>query len=263
MTTLGQAAVAVLDTADPGAKAHLSRATARAWRAGRLAWRLDTSPPDRPARPDAPILLPVNAMPKRGKAGSERARIALLHALAHIEFNAIDLAWDMVARFGDGMPRAFCDDWVEVAADEALHFMWLAARLAMLGAPYGALPAHDGLWEAARTTAHDLVARLCIVPLVLEARGLDVTPGTIERLDAAGDRLSAHMLQRIYQDEIRHVAAGARWLKARCESANVTAASVFQQCVRTYFKGELKPPFNDLARNAAGFSSDFYQLLAS
>lgn len=263
LASLGQAACAVLTTADPETKARLSRRTARNWAEGRLTWQLDVSPPDRPAHPDQPILLPPNAMPKRGKAGSVRARIALLHALAHIEFNAIDLAWDLVARFGRTCPRAFADDWVRIAAEESLHFLWLSARLRMLGSAYGALPAHDGLWESAQATAGDLIARLSIVPLVLEARGLDVTPQTAQRLRAAGDPISADMLERIYQDEIGHVGAGMRWLTWACESVNVTVDSAFEAAVRVYFKGKIRPPFNVEARNLAGFSENLYLKLAS
>lgn len=179
--TIGAAAVEVLLTADPAEKARLSRHNAARWCAGELAAVYDAAMPDRPARPPHPELLPPSRMPKRGRAGSERSRIALLHALAHIEFNAIDLAWDAAGRFGGAMPRAFTDDWVAVADDEARHFGLLADRLSELGAGYGDLPAHDGLWEAAMATADDLLARLAVVPQVLEARGLDVTPATESR----------------------------------------------------------------------------------
>jgi len=263
IATLGQAACAVLATPAPTDKARLSRRLARAWAEGRLTWRLDVAPPDRPAHPPEPALLPPRAMPERGKAGSPRARIALIHALAHIEFTAIDLAWDLVARFGAGCPRAFADDWVRIAAEESLHFLWLSARLEMLGSRYGALPAHDGLWESAQATAGDLIARLSVVPLVLEARGLDVTPQTAERLRTAGDAISAGMLERIYRDEIGHVGAGVRWLHWACESANMTVDSAFERSVRLYFKGQIKPPFNVEARNLAGFSENLYQGLAS
>jgi uncharacterized ferritin-like protein (DUF455 family) len=137
-------------------------------------------------------------MPPRRKGGSERGRIAMLHALAHIEFVAIDLAVDLVGRFGSAFPRGFVDDWLGVAADEAMHFALLDRRLRALGSHYGALPAHAGLWEAAEATADDALARLAIVPMVLEARGLDVTPAMVERFRAAGDGASAQILSRIY-----------------------------------------------------------------
>ena len=155
-------------------------------------------------------------MPKRGKGGSERGRVAMLHALAHIEFAAIDLAFDLAGRFGADFPPAFTSDWLGVGADEAMHFALLDRRLRALGSYYGAMPAHDGLWEAAEATAGDVMARLAVVPMVLEARGLDVTPATIERFSAAGDERSAAILARIYRDEIRHVAAGCRWFKTAC-----------------------------------------------
>jgi len=260
--TLGQAAVDVLTTADAAAKARRTQCHAAAWRAGRLDWSFDALPPDRPARPLHPELLPPNRMPKRGKAGSLAARVALLHALAHIELNAIDLAWDLLARFGAEMPRPFADDWVRVADEEALHFLLLEQRLHDLGSHYGALPAHDGLWEAAQVTAHDLLARLAVVPQVLEARGLDVTPQTIERLERAEDTESAAILGRIYRDEIGHVAAGNRWFRHLCDRRGEPPAAAFHAAVKRYFRGDLKPPFNDPARLEAGLSPDFYEPLA-
>ena len=183
--TLAAGAVAVLAAAEPAAKVALSREVAEAWRGGDLMIG-NADPPPRPARPPRPLLRSPRDMPKRRNFGSPAGRIALLHALAHIELNAIDLAWDLIARFGvrgsaTGWPRAFFDDWVAVAAEEAEHFSLLSDRLAALGSVYGDLPAHDGLWEAAAATAHDLLARLAVVPLVLEARGLDVTPGDDRR----------------------------------------------------------------------------------
>ena len=203
-------------------------------------------------------------MPKRRNFGSTAGRIALLHALAHIELNAIDLAWDILARFGEtGLPRGFCDDWVGVAAEEAEHFALLAGRLMALGAAYGDLPAHDGLWEAAAATAHDLLARLAVVPLVLEARGLDVTPEMILRLERAGDAASAAVLRRIYQDEIGHVAVGLRWFEWLCRRRGLDPAAAFHDRVRRYFTGALKPPFNRAARDAAGFPAEYYEPLAA
>jgi uncharacterized ferritin-like protein (DUF455 family) len=262
MTSIAQACRALLLTADPRAKVKQARAVARAWQTGRLAHRFDVAMPDRPARPDRPELLPPAKMPRRRKAGSERSRIAMLHALAHIEFGAIDLAFDMAGRFGGAFPPAFVDDWISVGADEAMHFALLDRRLKTLGACYGALPAHDGLWQAAEATAHDALARLAIVPMVLEARGLDVTPSMVASFERAGDPRSAAILGRIYRDEIRHVAAGTRWFTAACESRGFERVGYWHALVERYFHGVVKPPFNDSARDQAGLSREFYEGVA-
>ena len=210
------------------------------------------------------MLLPPREMPKRRAGGERASRVALLHAIAHIELNAIDLAWDLIARFAAAeLPHAFFDDWVAVADEEAAHHALLSERLAELGAAYGDLPAHDGLWEAAAATACDLLARLAVVPLVLEARGLDVTPAMIARLERAGDEASASVLRRIYRDEIEHVAAGRRWFDWACARRGLPAVGTYQELVRRHFKGVLKPPFNDAARGAAGFHAAFYAPLAA
>jgi uncharacterized ferritin-like protein (DUF455 family) len=221
-------------------------------------------PPLRPARPERPPLLPPKLMPRRRNFGSPAGRIALLHAVAHIELNAIDLGWDIVARFrGEALPRQFFTDWAGVAADEARHFGWLSVRLAELGRHYGELPAHDGLWEAAAVTSDDLLARLAVVPLVLEARGLDVTPQIAVRLERAGDWQSAKLLRHILADEIGHVAVGVRWFERICRARGVDAETSFRDAVRRCFKGDLKPPFNREARSAAGFPPDYYEPLAA
>lgn len=185
----------------------------------------------------------------------------MLHAIAHIELNAIDLAWDLIVRCaGLELPRAFFDDWVAVAHDEARHFQALSARLQDLGASYGDLPAHDGLWEAAERTAADPLARLAVVPLVLEARGLDVTPPMIDRLERAGDSRSASILGMIYREEITHVAAGMRWFRYLCQSSDSDPRRTWRELVAHYFAGELKPPFNTDARDKADFPADFYKV---
>jgi uncharacterized ferritin-like protein (DUF455 family) len=259
---VGAACLTVLQTSDPIAKIKAARAAARDWRIGRLDWAFDVPMPAQPARPARPELLPPNRMPRRGKGGSEANRIALLHSIAHIEFVAIDLAFDLIGRFGAQFPRSFVDEWMSVGADEAMHFAILDRRLRRLGSHYGALPAHDGLWEAAETTAHDALARLAIVPMVLEARGLDITPQTITRIEAAGDHASARLLHRILRDEVRHVAAGVRWFRFGCDSRNDSPAETWQKLVSTYFRGTLKPPFNDSARSAAGLTPEFYMAVA-
>lgn len=256
--TVARACRSVLLTAAPRAKVKAARNVVRLWRRGALAHDFDVSMPDRPARPGSPLLLPPNRMPKRGRAGSERSRIALLHALAHIEFGAIDLAFDMAGRFGATFPPRFVDEWLSVGADEAIHFALLDRRLKALGSCYGALPAHDGLWEAAAETANDAAARLAVVPMVLEARGLDVTPATVASFRSAGDARSAAILERIYRDEIRHVAVGTGWFKTVCESRGLSAVPEWQRLVQAHFRGIVKPPFNDSARGEAGLSRDFY-----
>jgi uncharacterized ferritin-like protein (DUF455 family) len=261
-SSLAAAAVAVLETADPTAKAAAARAMAAAWRQGSLPPG-ESRPPDRPARPSRPELRRPGDMPKRRAAGSREHRVALLHALAHIELNAIDLACDMLARFARAdLPRGFSDDWVRVADEEAKHFGLLASRLADLGAAYGDLPAHDGLWQAAEATAHDLLARLAVVPLVLEARGLDVTPKMIADLTRAGDAESAAVLRVIYEEEIGHVAIGRRWFVHECERRAIEPATAWIDLARRHFRGSVKPPFNDEARVAAGLVPEEYEALA-
>ncbi len=201
-------------------------------------------------------------MPKRGKFGSERARIALWHSLAHIEFVAIDLALDMAGRFGEAMGEEFVDDFLSVAADEAMHFALLARKLESLGSHYGALPAHGGLWQAAHSTRGDVAARLAIVPMVLEARGLDVTPATLERVKAAGDDHGGKILARILDDEINHVGFGTKHFLRVAESAGENPQNLWKSLVREHFRGSVKPPFNDSARLAAGLSRDFYENIA-
>jgi len=265
-SSLVEGAYAVLTCADADEKARLAHRVAEAWRASVLpllpADGATIAMPDRPARPETPQLLAPRDMPRRSFKGL-RGRIALLHSLAHIELNAIDLAFDLVGRFAKtDMPQAFFDDWVAVGDDEARHFALLQARLAALGARYGDLPAHDGLWQAATETQHDLMARLAVVPLVLEARGLDVTPGMIERLDAANDSESAAVLRTIYRDEQDHVRAGTVWFCHLCRAAGVEPRESFQTLVRRHFRGALKPPFNAEARSAAGMDAGFYEALA-
>lgn len=252
-------AVSVLKTPIARDKAAAARRLAEAWRDGALTLSAGEPPPDRPARPDAPVLRLPRDVPRRKINANPTGRIALLHALAHIELNAIDLAIDIVARFAASGPGAkFADDWIEVADDEARHFLMLDDRLRVLGAAYGDLPAHDGLWQASMETAHDLLARLAIVPMVLEARGLDVTPGMIDKLIAAGDKESADILRIIHDDEIGHVAAGQRWFERTCRDRDLDPDETWRGLVRKHFKGGLKPPFNVESREKAGLSANLY-----
>ncbi|MEQ8354177.1 MAG: ferritin-like domain-containing protein [Kiloniellaceae bacterium] len=260
---LAQRAVAVLATPDPQAKAALAREVAAAWRRGEISEVGSAAVPARPSRPGRPLLKRPGEVLKRKINRGIAGRGALLHALAHIELNAIDLAVDIVARFtAEALPRAFYDDWLKVAEEEGKHFLLLARRLEDLGLAYGDLPAHDGLWQAAEETAQDLLARLAVVPLVLEARGLDVTPAMVAKLHAVEDHESAAVLQVIYDDEIGHVAIGKRWFDHLCAGRGLEAQPTWQRLVRQYFRGQLKPPFNDAARCEAGFPADFYATLA-
>jgi uncharacterized ferritin-like protein (DUF455 family) len=262
MLTLSETAVAILATADPERKCHLTYQALSAWRAGELGEIGSCTPPDRPARPERPELLPPNKMPKRSYGGVE-GRVALLHALAHIELNAIDLAWDIIARFTDqDLPRGFYDDWIVVARDEANHFAELQRVMRELGSEgYGALPAHDGLWQAATKTADDLKARLAVVPMTLEARGLDTTPGTIARLERNGDTLSPPVLAVIAEDEIAHVAAGTRWFRFLCQRDGVDPVAEYHRLIRARFAA-LKAPFNVADRARAGLGPEFYEPLS-
>jgi uncharacterized ferritin-like protein (DUF455 family) len=219
-------------------------------------------PPLHPARPERPELLDPRDVPRR-RPGSEAGRIAMLHAVAHIELNAVDLHWDMVARFaGEDMPTGFFDDWVSAADDESRHFRMICDCLEGLGSHYGALPAHAGMWRAAEDTASDFMGRLAVVPMVLEARGLDVTPGMIAVFEKAGQDDAVAALQTIYAEEVAHVAYGSKWFNFLCGRANRDPKEVFHDLVRRYFHGALKPPFNEEKRAEAGIPPDFYWPLA-
>jgi uncharacterized ferritin-like protein (DUF455 family) len=269
-TSIQTACRQVLAACDPEEKCRLAHVCVAAWKAGDLsfenAWR-PGSEIGIPGRPENPILAPPREVQRRRVSG-EKGRIALLHAIAHIEFNAINLAFDMVARFGShtdipvGQRSDFIEDWLNVGDDESRHFKMINDRLAELGSHYGALTAHDGLWEAAIATKDDIAARLAIAPLVLEARGLDVTPGMINRLKRAGDGPSAEILETIYQEEIQHVAAGSRWFHHVCNARNREPATYFHELVQAHYAGNLKPPFNSVARDAANLLRDFYEPLA-
>ena len=263
MTTLARTIRNTLLEPDPRTKVMATRKLVRDWRQGRLAFAFDVAMPDRPGRPARPELLAPGRMPRRGRGGSERGRIALWHALAHIEFVAIDLALDMVGRFRGERPRDFTDDFLKVAADEAMHFALIDRKLVQLGSSYGALPAHDGLWEAAFDTRHDVAARLAVVPMVLEARGLDVTPATRDRVAAQGDRNGVRILDRILDDEITHVRFGTKHFDAVARERGGNPPNLWVSLVNRHFAGSLKPPFNDSARLAAGLSREAYASLAN
>jgi len=259
-------AVEVLSTADGREKTALSHAHAARWRAARDAGAAlaigRAVPPDRPARPAEPPLLDPRDVPRR-RPGTEAGRAALLHAVAHIELNAVDLHWDIIARFAHvDMPMGFYDDWVKAADEESKHFNLVCDCLEAMGSRYGALPAHAGMWRAAEDTAGDIMGRLAVVPMVLEARGLDVTPGMIEVFRKAGATGAVAALETIYAEEVAHVAYGSKWFHFLCGRAGEDPKPRFHALVRRYFHGALKPPFNVEKRAEAGIPPDFYWPLA-
>lgn len=213
-----------------------------------------------PGRPERPTLVAPRNVAQRG-LGTPAGRAALIHAIAHIEFNAINLALDAAWRFR-GLPAQFALDWIGVAADEARHFQMLQSRLRELGHDYGDFPAHDGLWEMAEKTAASALERMALVPRVLEARGLDVTPGMIARLRAAGDWESAALLEIILAEEVGHVAIGSRWFNWCCAREGVEPGPTFIALLRGIGRGSLRGPFNLPARHAAGFDEQEMQRIA-
>ena len=257
MTCLFDAARACLDADSIQSKLELTFAAAEAFARGDLIARDDAPPPEpirMPGRPPLPRLVAARDVPRRG-LGSDEGRAAFVHAIAHIEFNAIDLAWDAVYRFR-GLPPRFHADWVGIAADEARHFTLLRTRLQQLGHDYGSFDAHNGLWEMAAKTALDGLARMALVPRVLEARGLDVTPGMIVKLRALGDEATVAILEVILREEVGHVAAGSRWYRWYCEREGVEPLTRFRQLLAEHARGSIRGPFNIEARLAAGFTSE-------
>lgn len=259
MPSLFDAAADCLSEPDLARKLALTHATAAALARGELVLPDDAPPPQpiaAPGRPERPALVPARNLPQRG-LGSMAGRAAFLHAVAHIEFNAVNLAWDAVYRFR-GMPAAFYADWVQVADDEARHFAMLETRMRELGVAYGDFEAHNGLWEMAEKTADSCLRRMALVPRVLEARGLDVTPGMIARLRHSDDHASADILEVILREEVAHVAAGTRWYHWCCERDGLAPGREFIRLVREIARGSLRGPFNRVARAEAGF--DDYEM---
>lgn len=213
-----------------------------------------------PGRPAQPRLVHPREVPQRG-LGTVAGRAALAHAVAHIEFNAINLALDACWRFR-GLPPAYYADWLSVAQDEARHFLLLRARLQALGHDYGDFPAHNGLWEAAEKTAHDVLVRMALVPRVLEARGLDVTPGIMQRLREVGDLQTVAVLQVILDEEVRHVRIGTQWFAHLCAARGLAPVATFRHLLAEYHM-QLRPPFNAEARRAAGFADEEWQYARS
>ncbi len=212
-----------------------------------------------PGRPAKPALVDAKHLARRG-LGSLAGRIALLHSLAHIEFNAINLALDAVYRFRD-VPVDYVSDWLKVASDEGEHFMLLSNHLLHHNSYYGEHNAHTGLWDMALRTDHDILVRMALVPRILEARGLDVAPPMIKKLEAQKDIDSAAILQRIYTDEITHVAIGNRWFRYVCEQRGLDGAAVFRDLLAGPSSAYLRSPYNDEARLQAGFTREEMQVI--
>ncbi len=250
---LFDAAALCLGARAPAEKADLTLASAAAWRSGALDLRESgaAAPIGLPGRPDRPELVAPRDLPRRSPR-SPKGRAALVHAVAHIEFNAINLAWDAVYRFR-GLPRGWYDDWVQVAAEEAQHFALMRGRLQALGFEYGDFPAHDGLWDLARSTATDPLLRMALVPRVMEARGLDVTPAMIGRLRAAGDDQTVACLEVILREEVGHVAAGNRWFRYLCAERGLDPEATWFDLIARHLRGEVRCPLNLADRRRAGF----------
>jgi len=209
---------------------------------------------DIPGRPENPELINPSELKQR-KLGSELGRATLIHAILHIEFNAINLALDAVYRFRD-MPDDYYGDWLKVASEEAYHFSLLEKRLNDMGYAYGDMPAHNGLWEMVLKTDHDVLIRMALVPRVLEARGLDVTPGMIEKLNKVGDKETVDILDIILRDEIGHVAIGSYWFKYCCQLQDLEPKQTFRNLLIEYMGGGPNKPLHQEARLQAGFSQD-------
>lgn len=245
-----------LSLSAPDAKCSAVSVLSEAFKNDALDWDTNypVEPIGSPGRPERPELVDAFRVPRR-RLGSEAGRAALIHAVAHIEFNAINLALDAAYRFRD-MPSDYYRDWVSVAVDEARHFKLLQTRLQKLGNEYGDFPAHNGLWEMAEKTADSCLVRMALVPRVLEARGLDVTPGMIERLSAVGDNETVAALEVILAEEVRHVAVGTRWFRYCCEQDELDPLSTFLKLLERHYPGSLRGPFNLDARYEAGFTEE-------
>lgn len=254
--TLQARALHCLLLRDPQAKVTQTAQLATDWQAGLVpcahhekAQRIAV-----PGRPDRPTLVAPRELSKRSAFTTE-GRAALIHSLCHIEFNAINLALDAVYRFA-GMPEQYYADWLQVAREEASHFQLLAEHLSSLGFHYGDFSAHNGLWEMAVETDHDVMVRMALVPRVMEARGLDVTPAIMEKLDKAGDNQAVAILQIIHRDEVGHVKIGTRWFRFLCEQRKLEPLTTFKHLLHEHMKGQLRGPFDHVTRKQAGFTAD-------
>lgn len=252
METLRRTALHVLLEGDPLKKAEFASALDASADVGAAESLVE--PDGIPGRPARPVLVPHTQLKQRSM-GTVEGRAALLHALAHIEFNAIDLAADACWRFA-GMPDQFYRDWARVAKEEAYHFTLLREHLQSLGFDYGDFPAHNALWEMAEKTKHDVLARVALVPRTLEARGLDASPPIKAKLVGAGDLRAGEILDVILRDEVGHVAIGNHWYRFLCEQRGLEPVSTYNELAQRYGAPRPRGPFNTEARKAAGFTDD-------
>ena len=255
MPELLQQVEAAIFESDVASKCDRVQALRRDWSAGELDYvvAMKILPIDDPGRPERPLLVDPRKLQRRSIA-TETGRLRLLHAFAHIEFNAINIALDAVYRFRD-MPAQYVDDWLLVASEEARHFQLLQAELCRRGSYYGAFKAHRGLWDMVCKTRHDALHRMALVPRVMEARGLDVTPAMIDKFTQAHDEAAVGILQQIYRDEIGHVRIGNHWYRYLCGQRGVDAEITFRELLDRYMGGKLRGPFNWPGRIEAGFEA--------
>jgi len=253
-TSLFDIANACLQAGDADDKLRLTQQARQQWLAGELSLDAtgEVEPIGEPGRPQRPQLVSGRQVPARSLHTVE-GRAAFIHALAHIEFNAINLGWDAVYRFRD-MPRQYYDDWIRVAAEEAAHFQLLREQLRAAGYDYGDFDAHNGLWEMAQKTAHDPLVRMALVPRVLEARGLDVAPGMIERFSEMKDTKMVEVMDLILREEVGHVEIGSHWFAWLCQQRSLDPEQTYRQLFEQYMQGQIKGPLNQDARRRAGFS---------
>ncbi len=254
MLSIFQAAYTCLQISDPLEKCTAVFLMQKQLDEHQLSYTIDESivPIAVPGRPELPKLVMPRDVPRRSLA-SDQGRAALVHAITHIEFNAVNLALDAIYRF-QTMPKDYYHDWMQVAFEEAQHFSMLRERLQQLGYEYGDFDAHNGLWEMAIKTSTDIISRMALVPRVLEARGLDVTPNMIKKLEQFKDHKTVEILKIIFEQEIGHVAIGTRWFNYACKQKNLNAEETFKDLLQQHYAGELRGPFELEARRQAGFS---------
>ncbi|MEN8213453.1 MAG: ferritin-like domain-containing protein [Pseudomonadota bacterium] len=262
MSELFSAAREALVESDPREKCRLTTELSSAWKSGSLAYEPGAILPDvtLAGRPDKPELVHPRDLPQRS-LNSREGRAALIHALTHIEFNAINLALDAVFRFRR-MPADYYSDWLRIASEESKHFRKLRKRLNKMDCHYGDFQAHSGLWDMAMRTAHDPLHRMALIPRVMEARGVDVTPGMIKRFRSVGDLETVNILELILREEIGHVMAGTRWFRYLCDERGVEADSTYLELVHQYMGNSLHCPVHLEARLEAGFTESELEQLA-